>query len=79
MKTPTESYGRQCEWGEGWDAAQAQMSREFKDEVARSERLQNEYEILRHEIEQLKRQMKLRVAERDFAEKQLDRIREALV
>ena len=37
-----------------------------------------ETEILRHEIEQLKRQLRLRAAERDFAEKQLDRIRRAL-
>ena len=37
-----------------------------------------EIEILRFEIEQLKRYVKARSAERDFAEKQLGRIRRAL-
>jgi hypothetical protein len=37
-----------------------------------------ELEILRHEILHMQRQMRLRSAERDFAEKQLDRIRRAL-
>jgi hypothetical protein len=83
------------------------MAREYKDEAARSERLQAEYEdllksaardaavkdaqieqlraqlqtendILRFEIEQLKRYVLARSAERDFAEKQLGRIRRAL-
>jgi hypothetical protein len=34
--------------------------------------------VLRHEILHMQRQMRLRSAERDFAEKQLDRIRRAL-
>ena len=40
--------------------------------------LQTEIEILRFEIEQLKRYVLARSAERDFAEKQLGRIRRAL-
>jgi uncharacterized small protein (DUF1192 family) len=40
--------------------------------------LQTEIEILRHEIEIQKRELLARRAERDFAERQLDRIRRAL-
>ena len=40
--------------------------------------LQIENEMLRFEIEQLKRELLARSAERDFAERQLDRIRRAL-
>ena len=37
-----------------------------------------ESDVLRHEILHMQRQMRLRSAERDYAEKQLDRIRRAL-
>ena len=40
--------------------------------------MKTENEILRFEIEQLNRELLARRAERDFAEKQLDRIRRAL-
>jgi len=96
MKTPTESYQRQCDWSEGWDAAEAtiekrldKMAEEFEDllkdardsdnRAARTiEQISTENEILRFEIDQLNRELLARSAERDFAERQLDRIRRAL-
>ena len=87
---------RQCEWGEGWDAAQAHFekrldtmaeeyeallksaSRDAAVQDVQIEQLRIEQEILHHEIEQLKRELLARRAERDFAEKQLDKIRRAL-
>jgi FtsZ-binding cell division protein ZapB len=40
--------------------------------------VKTESDILRHEILHMQGQLRLRRAERDFAEKQLDRIRRAL-
>ena len=39
MKTPTESYQRQCDWSEGWDAAE-------KHYEQRLDRMAEEYEAL---------------------------------
>ena len=71
---------------ESVNIGQAVIIRSFED---RLDTMAEEYEallkeqmtesdILRFEIEQLKRELLARKAERDFAEKQLDRIRGAL-
>ena len=31
MKTPSESYQRQCDWSEGWDSAERQFAGEIND------------------------------------------------
>lgn len=51
------------------------MAQEYED-VLKEQR--TESAILRHEILHLQGELKARRAERDFAEKQLDRIRRAL-
>ena len=51
------------------------MAEEF-EAVINGQKTEND--ILRHEIEILERELVAREAERDFAEKQLDRIRRAL-
>ena len=51
------------------------MAQEYED-VLKEQRTEND--ILRHEILHMQSQLRARRAERDFAEKQLDRIREAL-
>ena len=82
MKTPAESYQRQCDWSEGWDAAQLHfeerldtMAEEFEDLLKSSVR---DAAVQATQIERLNRELLARGAERDFAEKQLDRIRRAL-
>jgi hypothetical protein len=39
MKTPTESYERQCDWSEGWDAAEKHYEK-------RLDKMAEEYEAL---------------------------------
>ena len=51
------------------------MAEEYED-LLKEQRTEND--ILRHEILHMQSQLRARRAERDFAEKQLDRIREAL-
>jgi hypothetical protein len=43
MMAPTESYQRQCDWSEGWDAAERHFEKHYEQ---RLDQMAEEYEAL---------------------------------